>query len=720
VLGGNSSSEIRVNPVGAAGSGYRRDARETGIMEEIFLASRSRSYGLRQSNGRHYPMWDVILNELVEAEPNLTLMLNTRVISVETTDDDRSGYERAVTGLTAVQQGTEAVLHVVPEMVIDATGDGFIAVQAGAPFRYGRESRAEFGESMAPDEADDVVLGSTIMFAARDVGRPVPYTPPSWAHVFEDEASLPFRTHEDLNSGYWWIEWGGRTNTITNNEAIRRELHAAVFGVWDHIKNRCTVPGVRERAATWTLDWIGHLPGKRESRRFEGDHIMTQQELVAGLGDVPFDVVAYGGWPIDLHAPDGIYSSERPCIQPQPPTLYGIPLRSLYSRTVSNVFLAGRNISQTHVAHGSTRVMKTCAVIGEAAGTAASVAISRGMTPRELVHDESVLSHLQQRLLRNGAHLPLLRNQDPDDLAQMDGVTISASSQAPLVIELGFDGLPLWDYVGLSTGEAAGAAFHKQQRVEQPAMRLDTRHGQSLVVSGDRIATISLPLINHSAKPVAATLEVRQAAHLQDFGPEGPAGDPLATLSADVRTGASTVTFPLEAPIEVAPGMPIVLTLNPDERLAWQQSLQEPPGTQAGRWDAEWGWWRLLPGVTRPEVGVNMWISDPAQSLPQSLQLQWPNPVNIGTVELTFDSQLSGWVWEGVFPAIARTYSLDVCDPATNTWETILTVEGNAQRRRVHTFDPRSTNQLRVTIQETNGSQTARIVEVRAYGRGGE
>ena len=736
VLGGNSSSEIRVNPVGAAGSGYRRDARETGIMEEIFLESRARSFGLRQINGRHYPMWDVILSELAEREPNLTLMLNTRVISVKTSTSDLAGYENSIAELIAVQQGTEAVLSITPGMVIDATGDGFIAVQAGALFRYGREARAEFGESMAPDEADDVVLGSTIMFAARDAGRPVPYSPPSWAHSFPDEESLPFRYHEQLDSGYWWIELGGRTNTITNNETIRKDLHAAVFGVWDHIKNHCTVPGVREKAATWTLDWIGHLPGKRESRRFEGDHILTQQDLVAGLSDVPFDTVTYGGWPIDLHAPDGIYSSEHPCTQPQPPTLYGIPLRSLYSRTVSNLFMAGRNISQTHVAHGSTRVMKTCAVIGEAAGTAASQALTAGLSPRELVHDEAHLNKLQQRLLRNGGHLPLLRNEDPGDLVLMEGVATSSSSQATVQVDLDLEAPPRWELVGLSTGEVAGAAFLRQHQSGITAEPLNQRYAQTVVISGGRIDAISLPLVNRTSAAVEAFLEIRSASHLRDFGSAERAAEPLARVCASVPPGTSRVSFPIEHPITVAPGMPVALTLDPNPQLSWQQSLQEPPGTQASRWDDDWGWWRLLrgtlafeispvstpygpenvtSGATRPEVGSNLWISDPRESLPQWLELSWPAPQSVSSVELTFDSQLSGWIWEGAFPAIARSYSIETCNPATRQWECIVQVRDNYQRRRVHVFPSTSADHLRVMIHETNGGQTARIVEIRAY-----
>ncbi|MGB3330788.1 MAG: FAD-dependent oxidoreductase, partial [Thermomicrobiales bacterium] len=484
VLGGNSSSEVRVHPVGASQHGYHRDARETGLIEELFIEVRSRAYGLRQINGRHYPMWDVVLAEMAEAEPNLTLFLNTRVIGVATVPDPAEGYERRITGLTAVQQGTEAVLQFETDCVIDATGDGFVALQAGAPFRYGREARAEFDERWAPDEPDDIVLGSTLMFAARDVGRPVPYTPPSWAHAFPDEESLPFRPHEDLDSGYWWLEWGGRLNTITDNDQIRKELHAAVFGVWDHIKNHCTIPGVRERAATWTLDWIGHLPGKRESRRFEGDYILRESDIDHGIDTVPADVVAFGGWPIDLHAPDGVYSPDRPCSQPPLPDVYGIPLRSLYSRSVSNLFLAGRNISQSHVAHGSTRVMKTTAVIGEAVGTAAAVALEGRQTPRSLASCHEQVDQVQQRLLRQGAYLPRLRNKDARDLAQQPGVQASATSEATLAVQLGADdGEPVWEYAGVSTAESAGLAAEIARNPAGRTVTLDAPFAQAVVIS---------------------------------------------------------------------------------------------------------------------------------------------------------------------------------------------------------------------------------------------
>lgn len=742
VLGGNSSSEIRVHPVGASVHGYNRDARETGLIEELFLEVRARTYGLRQVNGQHYPMWDVILAEKAEAEPNLTLLLNTRVVGVETADDTRDGYGTRVTGLLAVQGTTERVLRLHPELVIDATGDGFIALQSGAPFRYGREGRAEFGESWAPEVADDIVLGSTIMFAARDVGRPVPFVPPVWAHVFPDETALPFRNHDEFQSGYWWLEWGGRLNTVADNETIRRELHAAVFGVWDHIKNRCAVPGVRERAATWALDWIGHLPGRRESRRFEGDYILSERDILAGLAAVPHDVVAYGGWPIDLHAPDGVYSPDRPCAQPPLPGLYGIPLRSLYSRTVANLFLAGRDISATHVAHGTTRVMKTCAAIGEASGIAAAIAAARGLTPRALVADVEVLTTVQQALLRAGVYLPCLDNADPADLAAQPGVTATATSEATLHLDAD-DAQPTsgWEHAGISTAERTGLIAEGRPRGFPAEVALDTTLAQAVVLSAGRLDAVTVQLRSAASGPVEARLRLRRAAQLRDFGPrecDGEAGCACGcvVLCALVPPGESVVTFRPATPFLVPADRPAVLILDGPSELAWCLSSQEPPGTQAARWDSTLGHWRwlhgtlrfaltpesrpygagnVLSGITRPEGGTNLWIADPAETLPQALELAWPTPVRLERVELTFDSQLSGWIWEGTFPLVARDYRVEVAD-AAGDWATIAEIGGNWQRRRDHRFAPRTVQKVRVTITATNGGRTARLVEARAYG----
>ena len=271
---------------------------------------------------------------------------------------------------------TEESFQIDGRYFVDASGDGLMAKTSGAEYRMGREAQAEFGESRAPELADTKTLGSTLYFTAHDAGHPVPYTAPAFARKFGPD-DLPHRRPRSPagDFGYWWIEYGGILDTIKDAEEIRFELQRIVYGLWDHIKNVDNYG-----AENYVLDWVSLVPGKRESRRFVGDHILTQSDIE---DQVLFpDRVCHGGWSIDLHPPEGIYSPEPPCEQPALPGVYSIPYRCLYSRNIDNLFLAGRLISVTHVAHASTRLMGTCSVGGQAVGTAAALAVRDGCTPR--------------------------------------------------------------------------------------------------------------------------------------------------------------------------------------------------------------------------------------------------------------------------------------------------------------------------------------------------
>ena len=407
VLGGNSSSELRVAPRGADHS--FRHARETGIIEELRIEDRFRNHG-RVEDGQINSMWDFVLWEWIAREPNITLYLNTSA--------RKAGMEgNRIRGVVVEQVGTERTLRIAGEVFVDASGDGSVAASAGAEFRMGREGRDEFGESLAPERPDDCTLGSSILFLARDVGHPVKFTPPSWAYDFPSDEDLPFRGHDRISSGFWWIEYGGILNTISDNERIRDELWKLVFGVWDHIKNHGD-----HGAENYALEWVGSIPGKRESRRFMGDYILTQRDLE----EAPFfpDRVAYGGWPIDLHPPKGIYEAGKPAQMLPLPRPYSIPFRCLYSRNVDNLLFAGRNISASHVAFGSTRLMATGAVMGQAAGTGAFLCVRHRTTPRGVYKEH--IRELQQLLLKHDAYIIGLKNEDPEDMAR--GARARASS----------------------------------------------------------------------------------------------------------------------------------------------------------------------------------------------------------------------------------------------------------------------------------------------------
>ena len=408
-LGGNASSEVKMHIVGANCHGGRPGWREGGLIEEFRLEDAV------NNPQRSFELWDLLLYDQLKREPHVTLILDTTLCAAEVAD----GRIRRV---LARCDKTEHIYRIRAEQFIDCTGDSRLAIEAGAETRWGREAKSEFGESLALEQADRRTLGSSILFTARDYGRPVPFTPPPWARKITKEM-LRFRSVNAWDYGYWWIEWGGQLNTIRDNERIRFELLAIVLGVWDYIKNS----GDHPSSANWGMDWIGMLPGKRENRRIMGEYLLTQHDLEGRNGE-PEDAVAIGGWAMDDHPPDGFDRSDQsPLRAIRMKEVYNIPLRALYSRNISNLFMAGRNISATHVAFTSTRVMATCSVMGQAVGTAAAACVRHGLPPRELVRDRRRLRELQQTLLRDDQTIKGLRNEDPADLARRAKATASAT-----------------------------------------------------------------------------------------------------------------------------------------------------------------------------------------------------------------------------------------------------------------------------------------------------
>ena len=241
VLGGNSSSEIRVWVCGATKHGVNRYARETGIMGELFLENQ-----FRNPQGNVF-QWNLLLLEKVKEEQNIQLYLNTEVIDVTV-----EGH--TITSVIARTQGAENTYQFLGEYFIDCTGDGIVGEGAKAEFHMGRESREMYDESLAPEVADDRMLGSTLLFYTKDTGEKTKFIAPSFAKKITDTTIIKNRTLNPTDNGcaYWWIEWGGELDTIHDNEKIRDELLSVVYGIWDHIKNS----GEYE-ADTLDLEWIG-------------------------------------------------------------------------------------------------------------------------------------------------------------------------------------------------------------------------------------------------------------------------------------------------------------------------------------------------------------------------------------------------------------------------------------------------------------------------------
>lgn len=409
VLGGNASSEIRMWVCGAHG----KNVRETGILEELALEN------LYRNPNKLYPIWDSVLWEAVKNEPNITLLLNCSCMDAETD----GSVIKAVTGW---QMTTQCFCRVEAEYFSDCSGDSILAPLTGAHYRVGREAASEFNEKISVETEDRKTMGLSCLIQAHKADIPVSFTAPAFAKKLTED-DLRFR-RPNMKSSYenfWYLELGGDRDSIADTETVRDELIALAYGMWDYIKNS----GKYEDAAYWQLDFLGFLPGKRESRRMLGKYLMNQNDI---LEDRAFeDVVAYGGWPLDDHDPAGFYYDGHPNTSYNTTSPYAIPYRTLYSENIENLFFAGRNISMTHAAMSSSRVMATCALLGQAVGTAAAIAAKYNTSPDGVYTQH--LTELQETLLWNDVLLPH-HPRVPDEKTRTASLTRNGTEEEALSV----------------------------------------------------------------------------------------------------------------------------------------------------------------------------------------------------------------------------------------------------------------------------------------------
>lgn len=410
VPGGNASDEIGVLMCGA--SYDKHAARETGIVEEImnYLA---RHPGPGNSGAYLH---------FLEAEPNIAFFPCERVLKTEGGKDriDAVVSRSTMDGKRSRFRG---------RLFIDATGDGWIGYFAGAEYRLGREDRREFNEEHAPLWPDTLTMSGLIQepsvgvtFGVEKRDRPVKFEIPKWADILPRGFSRPYYGVR----GMWWNEHPGWIDDMDDGEAARDLMLRYAIAYFDYLKNG---PDERARkdAENYELVELPIFNGRRESRRLVGDYVLNENDCLKGR--VFPDAIAYGGWPIDVHdflGMSAVYSDGHrgDCI-----TLpfYTIPYRSIYSKNVSNLFMAGRDLSASHVALGSARVQCTCSLVGQAAGTAAAMCAAKGVTPRKL--GETAIRELQLKLQRDDCHLPGIGTADPEDLAMKAKVTASSCAE---------------------------------------------------------------------------------------------------------------------------------------------------------------------------------------------------------------------------------------------------------------------------------------------------
>jgi len=709
VLGGNSSSEIRLWALGATShmSNNNRWSREGGIVDELVVENLYRN---KEGNPL---IWDALLLEKIHLEPKITLLLNTAVDAVTKDGPDRIAAVSAFCSQNQIRYTLSAPYF------CDASGDGIVGFQAGAAFRMGAEKAEEFDEGFAPDASYGELLGHTIYFYSKDTGKPVTFVPPAFA--LKDITEIPrFKRITATSTGcnFWWIEYGGRRDTIHETEDIKWELWKIVYGVWNYIKNSGEFP----EAANMTLEWVGTIPGKRESRRFEGDYMLSQKDVIEQR--VHPDSVAVGGWSLDLHPSDAVYSARAACNQYHSKGVYPIPYRCYYSRNLENLFLAGRIISASHVAFGSSRVILTCAHGGVAVGTAAAHCARGGLTPRDLL-EPARMARLQADLNRAGQAIPGVPSDQGENLAAR--AALRATSTFAL------DALP-------SDGE--------WQSLASPL-------AQILPFEPDSHPRITLRIRSQKADTLRVALRCSEKEF--NYTPEVC----LEEQSIDLTSGEQSIAFQFaesvpsarhaficlygNADVEVATspvrctGL-LSVTQKYDTKVAESYSQRPPPGIGVEAFD----FWiptrrpggrnlameldpplagfasgtYLFNGYERPWLRSNAWIADPNDANP-GLHLQWPEPVSFQEIRLYFDTDFDHAMetlqWnhpENVVPMCVSSFRI-----RDSAGRELARVEDNHQTIRQIRFEaPVTTDAITIELDSPQANTPAALFGLRVEG----
>ena len=448
------------------------------------------------------------------------------------------------------------------------------------------------------------------------------------------------------------------------------------------------------------------------------------------------DEVAYGGWFVDLHTPGGLlastsepnsaegYANDTSYMVKSYVKPYSIPLGICIARDHDNLMMAGRNVSASHAALGTVRVMATTALMGQACGTAAARVV-RGGKPLYETADRCI-GTIQQDLLRSGCFLPHLANQDPADLARL--ATVTASSEATCA--------------GVDVIEPDNEAAQPQDHTGRYSDRLTHDRAQWIAVGGGRLDDVSVCLTNPTAEPQKLACRLEAVRGIWDY--RACTGGALRTATVEVPPGERQwVTWRVDLDREA--GLPesgfVRLTLERHEHVEWHPGDRVEPGQVAAfhmrdnrlrRYAGGVSMaFRVRPpqkpfpasnvtsGVTRPREQTHLWRSDPAQRLPQSVNLAWEQEQTVARVELTFPGHLlkEYHATRPLYhdPQIARDYRIEVTRDG-RSWDEVVAVRSNYQRHRVHILKtPVSANRLRVVIEATNGHPSAALYEVRVY-----
>ena len=699
MLGGNASTEIGITFDGAEVAHPR--ARAGGIVEEI--------HRLRDREEDIIGDWTRAMEQLAKDEENLTVLVNAHVTGVQMKDDT------TISGVTVLDMNTLLKTSYTARQFIDCTGDGWVGYYAGAKYRFGREAAYQHKEDIAPEAADTMTMSGCIrsgnlpfFFESED---DIEYHAPEWVPKLpEDEKE--FGRVIQIPRMYWWLEAPNTYDDMWDGEQTRDALFMVILGYYDHLKNHWSG---RDSFKKTQFRFASVIDGRRESRRLIGDYILTQEDCTSGR--VFEDAVSYSGWALDVHHPMGIYSGrEGPLYCARAVPMPTIPYRCLYSVNIDNLLFAGRNISVTHIALGTTRVQNTIATLGQAAGCAAAMCVKLNETPRGIYQRH--MKALQQLLIKNDPYIPGLKNEDPKDPCLRATVTASSYSTSEVFVpKHGAEG-PL---VPLDVARATISGFSPKY--------------------GD-INGIYIKL--HSSLPEAKKLQL----HVKPIGDLDTidSSEQVYTAEAEVPSmGENWVFFPVYIKIDPAlflEGAYLQMWIEAVEGISWRSLVKLSNYRRVGVRDetGKWFWTKgsclnfslkkpqdvianctpenVINGHSRNISAENYeWVSDPARQLPQWLEVTFEKPEKINTVSLVFNTDMTnpGTYWGDKYPSVAtcvKDYYVEVFDGAN--WTRVAEVTENFMRKRTHSFSQLVAEKIRVTVTATCGDASARITEIRA------
>ena len=722
-LGGNGGPEVGVHPSGA--HRFHPYAVETGVMEEMIEEAAWRG-AKTKTYDHHYNIsqeWDSVLADTLKAAGVTLLRCNYAKEPVV----EKGEIKKVIVEDIATYHTREITVNVA---VIDSSGDGNVSAQAGAEFRQGREAHSTYGERSAPEVADNVTLGSSLVAYVRESGREIGFTaPPETPEYYPGYEHSPTKFKAGGEAVLIYpTETGGEdsSDTIEDEHEIYNTLLKQLYAWWER--------GKREfpENKNWDLTWVSPRVAKRESRRFVGPYTLTQTDVAQGK--VFDDAIGFGGFAEDLHYPRPEKDRYIEIRYIAIPPLYSIPYRSIYSKDISNLFFASRLCSVSHLAHGTVRLQRTLSTLGMAAGIAAGLCKKYGCKPQDIY--DSHLDELQQEMLKNDISVMGKKNTDEADLAR--SAKVEADSFAPFGVKETDEFLPLENNLTLML-------WDWKDRLDTFSCYLKNDSGEDKEIT----ATLRLFSPDRKYKENSENKKFRyfNVSNQMEWGVDdtrerfAPVKQVTFTLPAGFK-GWFDIPFNLELieKNEYNDDERYALELSDTRGVAWSVNHSHfdfcrratfTEGDTSYRSYYEGMAFNISPAPYYGEAvnvidGVNRrWATNPVHAwiaetnTPQGITLSWDEAKEFNTVQITFDTFTRAYsrmpldCREKVSNILVKHYTLEAL--TEGGWQKVYEKDDNYNRFNRVTLPDIKAEKLRLNVLETWGGGEARVYEIRVY-----